>query len=136
MNRIYGSMGILALALLTFLFAGPLMAMGRQGPGRISPREAKAIIDAGKNHVLMDVRTQDEHIQRRIPNSILLPYTLITEESASALIPSSDSLIILYCRTGRRSAIAAESLRNLGYTQVYDLGGINSWPYETESGAL
>ena len=124
----------LALAALASSLVAPLFGMGKQGAALISPKEAKTIIDEGRPHVLLDVRTRDEHLDRRIPGSVLLPYTLITAESAARLIPSKDSLVIVYCRSGRRSAIAASSLRDLGYTQVFDLGGINDWPYPTKSG--
>lgn len=124
----------LALAAMAFALAGPLFALGKQGSALMSPAQAKAVMDEGRPHVLLDVRTRDEHLDRRIPGSVLLPYTLITAESAARLIPAKDSLVIVYCRSGRRSAIAASSLRNLGYTQVFDLGGINAWPYPTESG--
>lgn len=137
-RRAFGSRTIpgAALAIMAGLaFTIPALAMGKPATKLMSPLEAKAIIDAGTDHVLLDVRTRDEHLERRIPNSVLLPYTLINAESAADVIPAKDSLVIIYCRSGRRSAIAADSLRALGYTRVYDLGGINDWPYETVRGA-
>lgn len=101
----------------------------------ISPKSAKEILSAPKGAVLVDVRTREEFEDSRIPGSVLLPYDQITAGSAAKAIPSKDSPIIVYCRTGRRSQLAAASLVYLGYRNVLDLGGIASWPYETVKGA-
>lgn len=83
--------------------------------------------------VLLDVRTAEEFAEMRIPNSQLLPYDEIIDRQ-SELPADKNTPIIVYCRTGRRSELAALSLLELGYTSVYDLGGIQDWPYETISG--
>jgi len=94
----------------------------------ISPEEARELI--GKpGVVLLDVRTQEEYDEGHIESAALLPYDAITAGSA-ALPAGKDTTIIVYCRSGRRSAIAAQALADLGYTRIYDLGGIQSWPYE------
>ncbi len=93
----------------------------------ISPEEAKELIGEA-NVVLLDVRTQEEYDEGHIEGAVLLPYDAITADSAG-LPADKDATIIIYCRSGRRSAIAAETLLGLGYTRVYDLGGIQSWPY-------
>ena len=98
--------------------------------GLISPDKAKALFDSDPKVILLDVRTKEEFAEGHIPGAILLPYDAITEKTARAAIPSRASVVVVYCRSGRRSAIAAERLRSLGYDTVWDLGGINRWPYE------
>ncbi len=97
---------------------------------KISPAEAKAIMDDGSSHVVLDVRTADEYDQGHIPGAILIPDTELSSR-AEAELPNKDEAILVYCRSGRRSAAAAEKLSSMGYTQVFDFGGIIDWPYET-----
>ena len=98
---------------------------------QITPEEAKKIMDSGEEHIILDTREQDEFDEGHIPGAILIPYTEI-ENKAIELIPDKDKLILVYCRSGRRSKIAAESLAKLGYTNVKEFGGIIDWPYEVE----
>lgn len=112
--------------LLTFATAQSVPA-----GGIISAEKAKQTLDTDKSAVLLDVRTEREFTSGRIPGARLLPYDAITAESAKALIPEKTSTVIVYCRSGRRSAIAAKALQKLGYRVVYDLGGIQNWPYGT-----
>lgn len=102
---------------------------------KISASEAKKVIDSEKQIVLLDVRTVEEYTEKRIPGSILIPYDVIEDEAPSKLTDKNKKILI-YCRSGRRSAIAAESLIKIGYKNVFDFGGINDWPYETETGKL
>ena len=96
----------------------------------ISPEEAKGMIEANPDIVLLDVRTEEEYAAGYIPGSQLLPYNEI--ESRLDELPADRSTpIIIYCRSGNRSAVAASVLAQLGFTELYDLGGIISWPYET-----
>ncbi len=96
----------------------------------ISPADARTMLDGESDAYLLDVRTQDEFDQGHIPGSALLPYDEI--QARADELPADKAMpIIVYCRSGRRSAIAAESLKALGYTEIYDLGGIQDWPYET-----
>jgi rhodanese-related sulfurtransferase len=97
--------------------------------GLIAPNRAKEFIDAGISLVLLDVRTSTEFDEGHIAGAVLLPYTLIDADSAKAHIPDLTTPILVYCRSGRRSAIAATALRDLGYATVLDLGGIQDWPY-------
>ncbi len=99
----------------------------------IKPEEAKARLDKGENIILLDVRTEEEYNENRIPNSILIPVEGIDKE-APAKLTDKNATIYVYCRSGRRSAIAVEVLTLMGYANVYDLGGLNDWPYETVSG--
>ena len=98
---------------------------------QITAENAKKIMDSGEEHIILDTREQDEFDEGHIPNAILIPYTEI-ENKAIELIPDKDKLILVYCRSGRRSKIAAESLAKLGYTNVKEFGGIIDWPYEVE----
>lgn len=98
---------------------------------QITPEEAKRIMDSGEEYILLDVREQDEYDEGHISGSILIPYTEI-DVNAEAMLPDKNKQILVYCRSGRRSKIAAESLAKLGYTDVKEFGGINDWHYEVE----
>ena len=98
---------------------------------QITAEAAKKIMDSGEEHIILDTREQDEFDGGHIPGAILIPYTEI-ENQAEAMLPDKDKLILVYCRSGRRSKIAAESLSKLGYTNVKEFGGIIDWPYEVE----
>ena len=98
---------------------------------QITAEEAKKIMDSGEEHIILDTREQDEFDEGHIPGAILIPYTEI-ENKAEEMLPDKDKLILVYCRSGRRSKIAAESLAKLGYTNVKDFGGIIDWPYAVE----
>ena len=98
---------------------------------QITPEEAKKIMDSGEEHIILDTREKDEFDEGHIPGAILIPYTEI-ENKAEEMLPDKDKLILVYCRSGRRSKIAAESLSKLGYTNVKEFGGIIDWPYEVE----
>ena len=98
---------------------------------QITAIDAKKIMDSGEEHIILDTREQDEFDEGHIPNAILIPYTEI-ENKAIELLPDKEKLILVYCRSGRRSKIAAESLVKLGYTNVKEFGGIIDWPYEVE----
>ena len=97
----------------------------------ITAEEAKEIMDSQEGHVILDVREQDEYDAGHIPEAILIPYTQIGEK-ANEMLPDKDQLILVYCRSGRRSKIAAEALVELGYTNIKEFGGIIDWPYEVE----
>ena len=98
---------------------------------QITAEDAKKIMDSGEEHIILDTREQDEFDEGHIPGAILIPYTEI-ENKAEEMISYKDKLILVYCRSGRRSKIAAESLSKLGYTNVKEFGGIIDWPYEIE----
>ncbi len=82
-----------------------------------------------KDYVILDVRTKQEYDLERIPNSILLTLDEI-ESEADVVLPDENAKIYVYCRTGRRSLNAAYKLIELGYKYVYDIGGIEDYPYE------
>ena len=97
----------------------------------ITAEEAKQIMDTEEGYIILDVRTQEEYDEGHIPEAILIPYTQIREK-ANEMLPDKDQLILVYCRSGRRSKIAAEALVELGYTNIKEFGGIIDWPYEIE----
>ena len=96
---------------------------------QISAKEAKEIMDSGDDYIILDVREKDEYDEGHIPDAILLPYTEI-ESKAEAMLPDKNKQILVYCRSGRRSKIAAEALVNSGCTNIKEFGGIIDWPYE------
>jgi phage shock protein E len=136
------------LALLMFLFAGgcalrdsgSVPAAPTEAPAdteeaptpeyrRISAEEAKERIDSGREVIVLDVRTEAEFLSGHIPDAVLLPNETIGTDMPEEL-PDLDAEILIYCRSGNRSRQAAEKLVAMGYTGVYDFGGIGSWPYD------
>ena len=99
---------------------------------QITAEEAKTIMDTEEDYIILDVREQDEYDEGHVPGAILIPYTEINAK-ASEKLTDKDALILVYCRSGRRSKIAAQSLVDLGYTNVKEFGGIIDWPYEVEN---
>ena len=97
----------------------------------ITAQEAKKIMDDQEGYILLDVRTQEEYDQGHIPGAIVVPDTEI-EARAEEVLPDKDQLIVVYCRSGRRSKNAAQILVELGYTNIKEFGGIIDWPYEVE----
>lgn len=95
----------------------------------ITAEEAKEIMDTGDGFVILDVRTQEEYDEGHVPGAILIPNTEI-ENRAEEELPDKAQLILVYCRSGRRSKLAAQILADLGYTNVKEFGGILDWPYE------
>lgn len=95
----------------------------------ISYQEAKQRMEEQKDSVILDVRREEEYERGHIPHAVLLPLDTIEEEASSAL-PKKDQTILVYCRSGARSKIAARILDAMGYTNVYEFGGIREWPYE------
>jgi rhodanese-related sulfurtransferase len=100
---------------------------------KITPEEAKEMIDDGEPFILLDVRTEEEFTESHIEGAVLIPDTEIADRASDEL-PEKDARILVYCRTGRRSAAAANALVDMGYTSVYDFGGIVDWSYETIAG--
>ena len=101
---------------------------------KISAPEVKAFMDSGEPYILIDVRTDQEFQESHIQGAILIPSTEIKNRAVSEL-PNTDSLIFVYCRSGRRSSMVAKELILLGYSRVYDIGGIVAWPYGTVTGS-
>ena len=98
---------------------------------QITQETAKEMMDAG-DVVVLDVRERDEFDAGHIPGALLLPVGTITKDAAAAVIGDLDTVVLVYCRSGNRSKTASRALADLGYTNVYEFGGINTWPYEVE----
>ena len=98
----------------------------------ITAEEAKALMDAETGYVILDVRTEEEFAAGHIPGAILIPDYEIGARAESELT-DKNQLILVYCRSGRRSKNAAAELASLGYTNVKEFGGIIDWVYETET---
>jgi rhodanese-related sulfurtransferase len=99
-----------------------------------STLRAKQIIDQHPNACLVDVREEEEYLAGHIEGALLLPVDDIDALTASDVIPSKTTEVLLYCRSGARSKLAAERLAGLGYENIYDLGGLTGWPYGLVSG--
>ena len=95
---------------------------------KITARQAKARMDSGDAIVILDVRTQEEFDEGHIAGAILIPNETIIDEQPG-LLPDLNAEILVYCRSGNRSAQAANKLLAIGYTSVFDFGGIIDWPY-------
>lgn len=98
---------------------------------QIPQDEAKRIMDEETDYIIVDAREQSEYDEGHIKGAIVIPYTEI-EQKAEEMLPKKDQLILVYCRSGRRSKIAAQSLANMGYTNVKEFGGIIDWQYGIE----
>ena len=101
------------------------------GIKRITSEEAKEIIDSGEKVTIIDVREENEYSEGHIRNSILVPLGKI-ESNIDNIVKDKEEPILVYCRSGRRSAEAASKLNELGYKKVYDFGGIIEWKYDIE----
>lgn len=129
----------LTAALIFLFFAIMLVSCTQENSGngkevymKITPEQAKEFMEHQKDCVILDVRTQEEFDAGHIPGAILIPDYEITAK-AEAILPDKEQLILVYCRSGRRSLNAAEELAAIGYTNVKEFGGILNWPYETVS---
>lgn len=98
----------------------------------ITGEKVKEWLDGGEDIIIVDVRTQGEFDSGHIPGALLIPNETIGSTEPSEL-PNKDVVIVVYCRSGRRSQESANKLLNLGYQKVYDLGGIGNWPYDLET---
>ena len=98
---------------------------------QITQEEAKEMMDT-QTVIILDVREQDEYDSGHIPGAVLLPVGTIDEETAAQVIPEKDSTVLVYCRSGNRSKTASSAQAELGYANIYEFGGINTWPYEME----
>lgn len=100
---------------------------------KITPEEAKKMMTQHPEAVILDVRTAGEYAEKHIPNARLVPNEEISDQPIEGM--NKDDIILVYCRTGHRSKQASDKLVKMGYKNIYDFGGITTWPYETEAGA-
>lgn len=132
--------GVTALAGLTGCFGAAAGSNGSNATNdsgnsssyqQVDAETAKELMDTEDDYVILDARTQAEYDEAHIPGAILIPHDTVTTAAEDAL-PDKDQLILVYCRSGNRSKQASQTLVDLGYTNVVEFGGINSWPYEVE----
>ena len=102
---------------------------GGKGYESISAEEAKRIMDSGAEYFLIDARTDSEYSEGHIPGAVMIPEYEISN-SEGVLPEDKGTLILVYCRSGRRSKIASAELVKLGYTNIKEFGGIIDWKYE------
>ena len=121
------------------LFAALLLIAGCAAPAQesgyrqVTAEEAIALMEKESGYLILDVRTAQEYSEKHIPKAVNIPNESIGTEEIPAL-PDKNQLILVYCRSGNRSKQASEKLAALGYTNIVEFGGINSWPGETVSG--
>ena len=96
---------------------------------QITAEDAKKLMDTESDYIIVDARTEEEYAEGHIPGAILIPEYEIADRAGTEL-PDKDQLILVYCRSGRRSKIASQALADLGYTNVKEFGGIIDWPYD------
>lgn len=126
--------GLIVMLLISLSLFGLTACKGESGDTptyeQITATEAKTIMDTEKDYIIIDARTDEEFAEGHIEGAILIPEYEISARAEKEL-PDKDALILVYCRSGRRSKIASEELVKLGYTNVKEFGGIIDWPYET-----
>ena len=121
---------IIVLSILLSLF-GLTACQGENNNSyeQITAKEAKTIMDTENDYIIIDARTDEEFAEGHIEDAILIPEYEIADRAEKEL-PNKEQLILVYCRSGRRSKIASEELVKLGYTNVKEFGGIIDWPYD------
>lgn len=97
---------------------------------QITAEDAKRLMDTQKDYIIIDARTEEEFAAGHIKGAMLIPEYEISSRAEMELT-DKDQLILVYCRSGRRSKIASQALVDLGYRNVKEFGGIIDWPYET-----
>ena len=125
---------MILLAAVSFLLTGCGQMLDGDGMvyqsyRRISQEEAKEMMGRDDGHIIVDVRRQDEYDAGHIPGAILIPNESIGTEQPEEL-PDLDQIILIYCRSGNRSKEASHKLFDMGYTNIYEFGGINTWTGE------
>ena len=119
---------LLFLIFPVFLFSACTVS----GSGYISVPMAEAQKHMTGDYVLVDVRREDEYLSGHIPGAILFPNEDINEKSAEEILPDKDKKILIYCRSGNRSKQASQKLADMGYKNIIEIGGINSYTGEKE----
>ena len=126
--------GLIIMLLISLSLLGMTACGSENGKSstyeQITAQQAKTIMDTEKDYVIIDARTEEEFAEGHIKNAILIPEYEIADRAEKEL-PDKEQLILVYCRSGRRSKIASEELVKLGYTNVKEFGGIIDWPYKT-----
>ncbi len=126
------SLSKITIMMLAFLLTG---CMGEQASYKVITQSTAHDIIHNEEIFLMDVRTPAEFEEIRIPGAILVPVDTLKAEFPSRGLPKNTKILV-YCRSGNRSKVASEYLVELGYVNVHEFGGINTWQYETEGSSV
>ena len=121
---------MLLSVLAIFVLAGCSKETAENSYKQISMDEAVTMMAEETDYIILDVRTPEEFAEKHIPNAINVPNETIGKDEIPEL-PNKEQLILVYCRSGNRSKQASEKLVKLGYTNIYEFGGINDWTGET-----
>lgn len=121
---------IIPILMTLLLFSGCATQSAEKIYRQITMEEAITMMEEETGYIILDVRTAQEYSERHIPGAINIANESIGTEDIPEL-PDKDQLILVYCRSGNRSKQASEKLVKLGYTNIIEIGGINSWPGET-----
>ena len=111
-----------------------LLPLGLLAQSKIDETALKALLAKDKSVVVLDVRTADEFAAGHLQPAKLLPYDGIDAQSAAKFVPKKSTPVVVYCHSGRRSALAAQTLKALGYTTIYDFGALANWRGTLASG--
>lgn len=130
MKKIVMTVGVLIMVGLMAMLTGCGKNEKEAAYRQVSADEAMSIMESEDNYIILDVRTPEEYSERHIPDAINVPNETIGNEPVTEL-PDKNQLILVYCRSGNRSKQASEKLAALGYTNIVEFGGINSWTGET-----
>ena len=118
--------------ILCLLMIMTITGCNKSGYTQISMQEAVSMMQEESGYIILDVRTPEEFAERHIPDAINIPNEVIGKEEIAEL-PDKEQMILVYCRSGNRSKQASEKLAALGYTNVYEFGGIIDWTGDTVS---
>ena len=124
---------LFSMILVMIFLAGCASPKEEASYRQIPMDEAITMMEEASGYVILDVRTPEEFAEKHIPNAVNIPNETIGTAEIPEL-PDKNQLILVYCRSGNRSKQASEKLADMGYTNVVEFGGINSWPGETVSG--
>ncbi|RGE14528.1 rhodanese-like domain-containing protein [Desulfotomaculum sp. OF05-3] len=124
---------IIPILMALLLLSGCATQSAKKTYRQITMEEAVTMLEEETEYIILDVRTAEEYSEKHIPGAINIANESIGTEDIPEL-PDKDQLILVYCRSGNRSKQASEKLVKLGYTNIVEIGGINSWPGETVAG--
>lgn len=130
MKRFFSMFLSVLLCLLGFAGCNQSQNVEKITYEQITAAKAKTLMDSETNYIILDVRTEEEFNKSHIEGAILIPDYEIGE-MAESILKDKNQLILVYCRSGRRSKNASSELATMGYTNIKEFGGIIDWPYET-----
>ena len=112
-----------------------LLPLGLIAQAKIDEPALKALLAKDKSALVLDVRTAEEYAAGHLEKALLLPFDAIDAKTAAQFIPKKTTKVVLYCHSGRRSGLAAQTLKDLGYTNVLDFGALSNWKVKLATGA-